>query len=247
MMVCARAVHMPMDDFFLLCAAHAENGHIEVQALTRQRMIGIDDNIGAVNAGERNRLRMTVLGLGLKTHARPQVRIRGKSIPWHALDPGQIPFAISIRGLYDHAQGFAGLPAVQGLLQARNNIAGAVQVAKTAVMGFVNNLAIVPGQGVIQNCHAMFADLHNSLSRVGVAGVSLCVHPAPNSIRGRKWMSDRGLIPEGENLRRAVRWLSETRPATPDRINEAAIRFDLTPLQEEFLLREFLEEPGTST
>jgi hypothetical protein len=55
-------------------------------------------------------------------------------------------------------------------------------------------------------------------------------------------MSVQGLIPEGENLRRAVRWLSENPPPTPARINEAAIRFDLTPLQEEFLLSEFLAD-----
>ena len=48
------------------------------------------------------------------------------------------------------------------------------------------------------------------------------------------------LLPEGENLRRAVRWLGENPPTTPTRINEAAIRFDLTPVQEEFLPREFL-------
>ena len=53
-------------------------------------------------------------------------------------------------------------------------------------------------------------------------------------------MPDQGLVPEGENLRRALRWLSENPPPTSERINEAAMRFDLTPLQEEFLLREFL-------
>jgi hypothetical protein len=57
-------------------------------------------------------------------------------------------------------------------------------------------------------------------------------------------MSDQDLMPEGENLRRAVRWLSENSPPTQGRLNEAAIRFDLTPLQEEFLLREFLGDAG---
>ncbi|OGT85217.1 MAG: hypothetical protein A3H91_06055 [Gammaproteobacteria bacterium RIFCSPLOWO2_02_FULL_61_13] len=57
-------------------------------------------------------------------------------------------------------------------------------------------------------------------------------------------MSDRGLMPEGENLRCAVRWLSENPPPTPGRINEAALRFDLTPLQENFLLREFSGPTG---
>ncbi len=57
-------------------------------------------------------------------------------------------------------------------------------------------------------------------------------------------MTEQGVMPEGENLRHAVRWLSENPPPTPGRINEAAIRFDLTPLQEDFLLREFLGQTG---
>ena len=57
-------------------------------------------------------------------------------------------------------------------------------------------------------------------------------------------MSEQDLVPGGENLRRAVRWLSENPPPTPGRVNEAAIRFDLTPLQEEFLLREFPGKAG---
>lgn len=51
--------------------------------------------------------------------------------------------------------------------------------------------------------------------------------------------SKQSLLPEGENLRRAVRWLSEHAPPTAAVINQAACRFDLTPLEEDFLLREF--------
>jgi len=52
-------------------------------------------------------------------------------------------------------------------------------------------------------------------------------------------MSD--VLPEGEALRRAVRWISEqlaTRHEPPPLalIDEAATRFDLTPLQAEYLL-----------
>lgn len=53
-------------------------------------------------------------------------------------------------------------------------------------------------------------------------------------------MSKSGLLPEGECLRRAIAWLSENRPITPKTINDAAIRFDLTPLEEDFLLCQFL-------
>ena len=37
-----------------------------------------------------------------------------------------------------------------------------------------------------------------------------------------------------------MRWLSESAPVTLETVNTAACRFDLTPLEAEFLLREFL-------
>lgn len=54
-------------------------------------------------------------------------------------------------------------------------------------------------------------------------------------------MSSRRLHPEGEGLRQAVRWLGEHRPVTRERIDEAARRFDLSPLEADFLLREYLQ------
>jgi len=55
-------------------------------------------------------------------------------------------------------------------------------------------------------------------------------------------MTERRLVPEGEDLRRAVRWLSEQHQrVTRELIEEAARRFDLSPLEEEFLLREYLQ------
>lgn len=51
--------------------------------------------------------------------------------------------------------------------------------------------------------------------------------------------------PEGEPLRKAVRWIAARRTEQPQAslvkiIDEAARRFDLTPLQEDFLLNELL-------
>ena len=50
-----------------------------------------------------------------------------------------------------------------------------------------------------------------------------------------------GIMPEGEGIRRALRWLSERRLEDPSAprvrlIDEAATRFDLTPNEVEFLL-----------
>ena len=48
------------------------------------------------------------------------------------------------------------------------------------------------------------------------------------------------LVPKGEALRRAVSWLAEQHEWSAARIEEACRRFDLDPVDEEFLLRELL-------
>lgn len=46
------------------------------------------------------------------------------------------------------------------------------------------------------------------------------------------------LVPDSEALRRAVRWLADNAAWTAQGIQEACARFDVTPADEEFLLRE---------
>ena len=48
------------------------------------------------------------------------------------------------------------------------------------------------------------------------------------------------MMPEGEELRKAVKWISENRELYPDKklskmIEEAAVKFDLSPQQTDFL------------
>jgi len=52
--------------------------------------------------------------------------------------------------------------------------------------------------------------------------------------------------PEGEQLRKAVRWISEERQSREsiklsELIEEASVKFDLSPKDEEFLIRFFVE------
>ncbi|MBF0204772.1 MAG: hypothetical protein HQK67_10785 [Desulfamplus sp.] len=54
--------------------------------------------------------------------------------------------------------------------------------------------------------------------------------------------------PQGENLRKAIQWISEERQEKPDQnaailAENAAIKFDLAPDDSEFLLR-FVKEPS---
>lgn len=46
------------------------------------------------------------------------------------------------------------------------------------------------------------------------------------------------LLPEHEGLRRAVAWLAARGAWTPELVEAAARQFDLSPSDEEFLLRE---------
>ncbi len=53
--------------------------------------------------------------------------------------------------------------------------------------------------------------------------------------------------PKGEDLRRAVKWVSEERKYDPEKeqktlIEEACVKFDLSPLDADFLLRKLLEQ-----
>ncbi|MCP4701250.1 MAG: hypothetical protein GY862_31010 [Gammaproteobacteria bacterium] len=49
------------------------------------------------------------------------------------------------------------------------------------------------------------------------------------------------IISNGELLRRAVRWLSEEKTHNYKAIEEASMRFNLSPRDEEFLVRNFLK------
>lgn len=52
------------------------------------------------------------------------------------------------------------------------------------------------------------------------------------------------LTPQHDNLRRAVQWLSDNAPATAQSIEQASVRFDLSPEDERFLLKHFLNAPA---
>lgn len=57
-----------------------------------------------------------------------------------------------------------------------------------------------------------------------------------------------GIMPQGEALRRALRWLDERVRDEPraDRVKlvgEASVRFDLSPVEEDFLLRNWVRSP----
>ncbi len=55
-------------------------------------------------------------------------------------------------------------------------------------------------------------------------------------------MGEGSILPERENLRRAIRWISEQDKPTLQVIEEASVRFDLSPADGSFLIRHFLQK-----
>ena len=59
------------------------------------------------------------------------------------------------------------------------------------------------------------------------------------------------LQPQGEQIRKAVKWISAQRTETPGRalpdlIEKAGAKFHLSPSEEEYLLRFFTAKPNTT-
>ena len=60
-----------------------------------------------------------------------------------------------------------------------------------------------------------------------------------------------GIQPTGEDLRKAIKWVSDERKYNPGKelkavIQEACVKFDLSPLDEDFLRRKLLEKSENS-
>jgi hypothetical protein len=55
------------------------------------------------------------------------------------------------------------------------------------------------------------------------------------------------LIPDGEALRRAFQWLAQQGHCTFKTVEHASLMFDLTPRDEEFLLRQFVYHRGVAS
>jgi hypothetical protein len=54
-----------------------------------------------------------------------------------------------------------------------------------------------------------------------------------------KTMPPSPLVPKADALRHAIAWLAEQGPWSASLIEQACQRFDVSPVDEEFLLREF--------
>ena len=57
----------------------------------------------------------------------------------------------------------------------------------------------------------------------------------------------RPLLPKSESLRRAFQWLAEQGLCSLKTVEQASLRFDLAPRDQEFLLRQFVDHRGAAS
>ena len=79
-----------------------------------------------------------------------------------------------------------------------------------------------------------------SVSKLGIKALS-------NDVRAPLLRKHMSILPEGEQLRKAIKWISDERLDNPgarlsNLINDACLKFDLPPKDAESLLRFFAEE-----
>src|SRR5690606_27553651 len=138
------------------------------------------------------------LGTGLELHARldpfDALERLARQILHHAL----VAHAVALLGLDVDLQRVAGLAPGPGLFQARDDVAGAVEVMQRAVFGrLVDDPAIVVGQGVVDAGDAGSRDLHGDAPRKrGEGGIA----------------SDRKQAPEADTVQRRPDTLTTGRP-----------------------------------
>ncbi|EGD17181.1 hypothetical protein XGA_4229, partial [Xanthomonas hortorum ATCC 19865] len=120
----------------------------------------IDGDMLRADVGDRHQHR-SLLGARLELHARHHFDIGGKGIARHLLDQLRVARAIALFGRHIGGERFAQAFAIQRLLQARHDIAGAVQIAQRRVRrGAVQHLAGVVGKSVVNGRNATLADFH---------------------------------------------------------------------------------------
>ena len=162
MLVAFRAVHVTV--FFLFVAGFADFGdfHVEVQGFTGQRMVAVHGDFLAFHGGDGEDARAG-LGLGLELHARLQLAAGAfEGGRGNLLDQAFMALAVAFFRGHLHFQLVAGFLAHQRFLQARNDVAVAMQVVQRflALTGGIDGLAGVVGQGVVKGHYLVVCDLH---------------------------------------------------------------------------------------
>ncbi len=177
MVMATGPVHVTMRQFLRARVAHIGYLDGEVQRLPRQRMVAVDRDLVAVDAGYRHRHR-ALWRLCLELHAHLQIVNTLEGVTRNHLDHTRIGQTVALFRRDDDIESVAGLVTEHLLLKPWNDVAGALQVAQGFTLrGRIDDLALGIGQGVMEACNSSFGNLHVGSS--GLHGMRNYKQPLP--------------------------------------------------------------------
>ncbi len=168
MVVAAGPVHVAVLEFFLRGLAHLGDLDFEVEVLACQRMVAVDGDHVALDAGDRHHARVTIGRLGLELHAGLQVRDFAERALRHALDEFRVTFAVTVGRRDLDAEFRSRRLALELAFEARNQVAVAVYVReRVAARGAVKHFALVVGEGVMDQHDFVRSNDHEATPELG--------------------------------------------------------------------------------
>src|SRR5690606_30648187 len=146
--------------FVLGRLAHVEHAHVEVQGLPGQRVVAVDAHAVAVDLDHGDQ-QWAAFGAGFELHARLHLLHALERLPRQVLDQRLVAHAVALLRAHVHLQPVTRLVPGQRLLQAGDDVAGAVEVVqRTVFRRLVDDATFVVGQGVVDAGDARSRNLH---------------------------------------------------------------------------------------
>ena len=150
MVMTAFTVDVAVGHFFLGGVADSNDLHLEVQALTSQRVVAVDSHVVAVQIADGDDLHLAVRSGCVELHAHFQLINAFEHAAAQGADQFGGVFAVSIFRFYGDSQFVTDVLAFQSLLQARDDVTCTLQVdQRRAAGGAVDDLTSVVGQGIV--------------------------------------------------------------------------------------------------
>lgn len=159
-------MYMAMAQFFVGGIANINNLDVVMQGCAGKRVIAVDGDLLAFDLGDGNYHDVTFLVLCLELHAGFDVVIGVEHGAVHHLGQVGIVFPVGLCWLYYQVQLVTLAASGERIFHAGNDVAGTVQVAEAAVLGFINQRALVVFQHIIDGNNFVVLDSHNSFENL---------------------------------------------------------------------------------
>ena len=160
----ARLMGMAVGEFGEFCRADGHNLDVEVQGLASELVVAVKGDFFAFDLLDREDAHAEV-GLSVETHADLR-RVGTKGVERDQLEELLVVFAVAELRRDEDVLGVAGDKAVDALLEAGDNVLGAVEILhRAAIAGGVDDVALVVLQGVFDGDDGFFGYAHGDWER----------------------------------------------------------------------------------